>query len=717
MNVATNVPYAAGLGINDVLTCGGPGYTIADLSDPPHGIAFKVPNDFGAFIYQPDFGYTGPDTFTYTLYQGAEVADQAEAHINVTDGCAAIAFADFYTTAFETPLAEAAPGLLDNDTVVCQPNVATLSSPPSHGDVIVAGDGSFEYTPDPGFWGNDTFSYEILDANQAMIATSIATVVVDKPPCVAADDAYSTTVDTPLTVGAPGVLGNDFQCPDFTNLQVDQAPTDGTVTLQADGSFTYTPNPGFVGQDTFTYDHVGFDIITFDDIVLATATVVIDVTATPATTEPGGATTEPATTRPRPRSRPRRRHSQGPRRPPRRARRRPLRPPRRPLPPRRHRRPRRRRHRRSAFRVATFDAALSRGTAGELAADLATPDDQQAANVAAIIQRTRPDVLLLTDIDVDSAAVVDEFRTNYLLLSQNGAQPIDYPHVFVAPSNTGVPSGFDLDNDGTVGGANDAFGLRRLPRPARDGPAVAVPDRDQPGAHVPAPAVGRRCRAPACPTTRPRPIPPTGTRPTSWRSCRSRRRRTGTYRSTCPADSSTCWRRGPAAPTGDGPEDRNGMRNADEIGFWADYVAGTDTAWIVDDAGGAGGLTAAAAFVIAGDLNSDPTDGDSVAGAVDQVLALEQVQDPAPASDGAVEAAVAQGLANRTQAGDPALDTADLADDTLGNLRTDYVLPSDGFDVVDAGVFWPARDDELARLVTLQPMASSDHRLVWVDLA
>ena len=115
-------------------------------------------------------------------------------------------------------------------------------------------------------------------------------------------------------------------------------------------------------------------------------------------------------------------------------------------------------------------------------------------------------------------------------------------------------------------------------------------------------------------------------------------------------------------------------------------------------------------------MSSDPTDGDSVAGAVDQVLALEQVQDPAPASEGAVEAAVAQGLANRTQAGDPALDTADLDDDTLGNLRTDYVLPSDGFDVVDAGVFWPTRDDELARLVTLQPMASSDHRLVWVDL-
>ena len=717
MNVATNVPYEAGLGINDVLGCSGPGYTIADLSDPPHGISFKVPNDFGAFVYSPDFGYTGPDTFTYTLYQGAEVADQAEVHINVTDGCAAIAFADVYTTPFETPLAEAAPGLLDNDTLVCQPNVATLSSPPSHGDVMVAGDGSFQYTPDAGFWGNDTFAYDVLDASQAVIATSIATVVVDKPPCVAVDDAYSTTVDTPLTVGAPGVLGNDFQCPDFTGLQVDQAPTDGTVTLQADGSFTYTPNPGFVGQDTFTYDHVGFDIITFDDIVLANATVVIDVTATPATTEPGGATTEPgdtttttATTQPAtpttqagvttttapgaatttPATAPTTAPSTAPEVPPTSA----------PI---------------SVLRVATFDAALSRSTAGELATDLATPDDQQAANVAAIIQRTRPDVLLLTDIDVDSAAAIDEFRANYLLLSQNGAQPIDYPHVFVAPSNTGVPSGFDLDNDGTVGGANDALGYGDFP--GQHGmvllsrfPIATNQVRtfqhllwaSVPGARLP--------DDPATPD------------PADWYSADEL--------AVLPLSSTSHWdvpinvfgrlvhvlASRPAAPTGDGPEDRNGMRNADEIGFWADYVAGTDTDWIVDDAGGTGGLAPATAFVIAGDLSSDPTDGDSVAGAVDQVLALDQVQDPAPASEGAVEAAVAQGLANRTQAGDPALDTADLDDDTLGNLRTDYVLPYDGFDVVDAGVFWPSRDDELARLVTLQPLASSDHRLVWVDL-
>ena len=367
--------------------------------------------------------------------------------------------------------------------------------------------------------------------------------------------------------------------------------------------------------------------------------------------------------------------------------------------------------------MATFDAALSRGADGELVADLATPDDQQAANVAAILQHTRPDIVLLSDFDyVEGGAAVDEFRANYLLLSQNGAQPIDYPYFFVAPSNTGVPSGFDLDNDGTVGGPNDALGLGEFA--GQHGmvvlsryPIVTEQVRtfrtllwaSVPGARLP--------DDPATPE------------PADWYSADEL--------TVLPLSSTSHWdvpidvdgrivhvlAARPAAPTGDGPEDRNGMRNADEIGFWADYVAGTDTGWIVDDAGGAGGLAADAEFVIVGDLHSDPVDGDSVAGAVDQILALDRVHDPAPASDGAVEAALAQGLANKTQAGDPALDTADLIDDTLGNLRTDYVLPSDGFAVVDAGVFWPAKDDELARLVTSEPLASSDHRLVWVELA
>jgi hypothetical protein len=96
---------------------------------------------------------------------------------------------------------------------------------------------------------------------------------------------------------------------------------------------------------------------------------------------------------------------------------------------------------------------------------------------------------------------------------------------------------------------------------------------------------------------------------------------------------------------------------------------------------------------------------------------LERVQDPAPTSEGAVEAATTQAGANATHEGDPALDTADFTDDAPGNIRADYVLPSAGLEVVDAGVFWPLSDDPLASLTGEFPFPSSDHRLVWVDIA
>jgi hypothetical protein len=331
-DVVLVVPYAAGLGINDILMCSGPGYTIDNLTDPPNGTVVKTPNDFGAFAYTPDPGFTGSDSFTYTLFQGSEVADQATAHITVTESCSVVAFSDIYYTAFETPVTEQAPGFLTNDNVECQPTTANISVDPANGTVTAGADGAFVYTPDPGFDDNDTFTYEIRDANQVVMATSVVTVVVDEPLCIAVDDAYSTTVDTPLNVGPPGVLANDVVCPAASSFEVDAQPIFGTVTLQSDGSFDYIPDQGFVGQDTFTYDHQKFDSNALDYVVLATAEVVIDVTATPVTTT---TTTQPR----RPRrpwrlARPRRPHLLA------------TRPPREPIPRRRpHRvRARKRRH-------------------------------------------------------------------------------------------------------------------------------------------------------------------------------------------------------------------------------------------------------------------------------------------------------------------------------------------------------------------------------------
>jgi 3-phytase len=115
-----------------------------------------------------------------------------------------------------------------------------------------------------------------------------------------------------------------------------------------------------------------------------------------------------------------------------------------------------------SVRFATFNASLNRFNEGDLANDLSTPDNAQAKVIAEIIQLTRPEVLLINEFDFSEEAL-DLFRDNYLEVSQNGADPIEYPYAYIAPSNTGVPSGHDLNNDGTVGGPDDAFGFGFFP--------------------------------------------------------------------------------------------------------------------------------------------------------------------------------------------------------------------------------------------------------------
>ena len=120
-------------------------------------------------------------------------------------------------------------------------------------------------------------------------------------------------------------------------------------------------------------------------------------------------------------------------------------------------------------RFATFNASLNRNFDGQLMTDLAAPGDAQAEAVAEIVQRTRPDVILINEFDYDPGGVsLAGFHDNYLGLSQNGADPIEYPYRFAAPSNTGIHSGFDLDNNSIIDPvpapfnfnyANDAFGF------------------------------------------------------------------------------------------------------------------------------------------------------------------------------------------------------------------------------------------------------------------
>src|ERR671918_34835 len=120
-------------------------------------------------------------------------------------------------------------------------------------------------------------------------------------------------------------------------------------------------------------------------------------------------------------------------------------------------------------RFATFNASLNRSFAGQLISHLSAPGNAQADTVAEIIQRVRPDVLLINEFDFDdqgpggSSLAAALFQQNYLSVPHGDADPISYPHRFVAPSNTGIPSGFDLNNNGVIGGPDDAFGFGFFP--------------------------------------------------------------------------------------------------------------------------------------------------------------------------------------------------------------------------------------------------------------
>ena len=119
------------------------------------------------------------------------------------------------------------------------------------------------------------------------------------------------------------------------------------------------------------------------------------------------------------------------------------------------------------LRVATYNLSLNRNATGQLISDLSTTTNVQAKTVAEVIQRANPDIVLMNEFDYDDEGLaVDLFRANYLEVSQGGAAPVEYPYAYVAPSNTGIASGFDLNNNGQTvttplapGYGDDAFGF------------------------------------------------------------------------------------------------------------------------------------------------------------------------------------------------------------------------------------------------------------------
>lgn len=328
------------------------------------------------------------------------------------------------------------------------------------------------------------------------------------------------------------------------------------------------------------------------------------------------------------------------------------------------------------LRIATWNAGLDRTGPGLLVRDLAKPDDPQIAAAVRVLAALDADVLLLTAVDYDLDAVALG-----LLADKLAAAGSPYPHRLALRPNTGLQTGLDVDGNGLLGDPGDAQGwglfsgqggmaiLSRLPiddTGVRDFSTFLW--RDLPGARI-----------------------PDGTDPALLEV--QRLATTGFWDVPILTEAGPlhllAWHATP--PVFDGPEDRNGKRNHDEAAFWRLFLDGTLPMTPPD-----------APFVLLGDGNLDPADGDGLRDGITALLSHPALQDPAPQGS--------HGRAEPAQTGNPALDTAFY--DQLGGLRLDYVLPGAGLTVSASGVLWPPEEDPLAADLA----AASRHFPVWVEV-
>jgi hypothetical protein len=333
--------------------------------------------------------------------------------------------------------------------------------------------------------------------------------------------------------------------------------------------------------------------------------------------------------------------------------------------------------------VATYDAGLSRAGPGLLLQHLTKADDPQIEAAVTVLAALKADVLVLTDFDYDhdgAALAALQVRLR--------AVGLDYPEALALRPNTGIATGLDLDHDGALAGPRDAqaygrfagqAGMAILSRlPIDRGHVIDYSTllwRDLPGANLP-PDLAPEAAALQRLSTAGHYAVPIAYAPGKVLTL-------------------LIWAATP--PIFDGPEDRNGRRNADETALWLRLLEGK-----LPKAPDPGFYTAPnQPFILIGQPNLDPQDGDGLPQNLHALMARPDVQDPAP-----------RGTAGRVDQGrgDPALDTAVFKNGW--GLRLDMILPSRDIAVEGAGVLWPPEADALSA-----PLATaSRHRPVWLRL-
>ena len=326
----------------------------------------------------------------------------------------------------------------------------------------------------------------------------------------------------------------------------------------------------------------------------------------------------------------------------------------------------------NSLRVATWKVELSGDGPGLLLRDISSDKDAEILAAQNHIKSVSPDILVLTGFDTDPDGIT---------LGQFATQ-LGYQYSYTKTSNAGVQSGFDIDKDGRAGEPEDAWAYGKYLGHGGMGVLSKLPIEtdsiqdfshflwlDLPNNSLPIDYFGKKAAAQM-------PLSNHGhwVVPIIWQGN--------------PVDLLIY---SAASPVFDGEEDRNGKRNADETRFWAH---------LLDDK--IQGASVRNEFILMGNANLDPIDGEGRHEAIRTLLAHPKIQDPEPRSDFGLQ------NANPEHLGDPALDTVDWTDPAPGNLRVDYVLPSTAFEILDAGVAWadPENSD-----------VSFRHGLVWVDIA
>ncbi|MDX1613334.1 MAG: Ig-like domain-containing protein, partial [Candidatus Promineifilaceae bacterium] len=226
--------------------------------------------------YTPTADFNGQDDFQYQASDGVATSDVVTVTLTIVAvNDAPVAVADDYNTDEDVVLSVPAPGVLDNDSDVEHDSLtAVLASGPSHGALKLSADGSFVYTPTADFNGQDSYQYQASDdqATSDVVTVTLTIEPVNDAP-IAVEDAYTGTMNSILSIAAPGVLGNDSDVDEDGLVAVlDSGPQHGALNLAVDGSFVYTPENDFYGSDNFQY--------TVDDGTSSSSAATVSLTIT-----------------------------------------------------------------------------------------------------------------------------------------------------------------------------------------------------------------------------------------------------------------------------------------------------------------------------------------------------------------------------------------------------------------------------------------------------